>query len=140
MEGFRAAAHLRRKCLVSDAPNKVMKTLGPEGICPYIESLINMCIPSLRVSSSFSSLFPPPRPHFPLLIPRHLPSVPVASSRPLPLITAPLLLKLGVLARKLGGRVGVNVGHQQHGKQTTCFLPRSRVVNVYRNRSGQPCG
>lgn len=35
---------------------------------------------------------------------------------------------------------GGNVGHWQRCKQTTCFLPRSRVVNVDRNRCGQPCG
>lgn len=52
--GWKAAAHQRRKCLVSDAPSKVMKTLGPEGIFPYIESLINMCIPSLHVNPSSS--------------------------------------------------------------------------------------
>lgn len=37
-------------------------------------------------------------------------------------------------------RAWEKMGHKQHSKQTTCFLPRSRVVKcVDRNRSGQPC-
>lgn len=32
------------------------------------------------------------------------------------------------------------MGRKQHGKQTTCFLPRSRVVNVDRNRNGNLAG
>lgn len=37
-------------------------------------------------------------------------------------------------------RAWEKIGHKQHSKQTTCFLPRSRVVKcVDRNRSGQPC-
>lgn len=75
-----------------------------------------MSTPPLLSLHSFS----PSCPHFssssPSAHPRHLPSVPVTSSRPLPLIIAPLSLKQGVLARCVhreacggfGGEEGIN--------------------------------
>lgn len=156
LKGLCGAAQLRRKCKVSEALNKVMKTLGPEGICPYIESPINMCIPSLRVSSalpfssfSLSSSFSP-SPH-PLPQPLFIPSTFSSCLSPsFCLLTHPHPVLLSSFPSYLNKesslsvcvcvqRAWENIGHQQHGKQTTCFLPRSRVVNVDRNRSGQPC-
>lgn len=140
-----------------------MKTLGPEGICPYIESLINMCIPSPRVSSSSnsssllslrSSLFPssPLVLIFLSLTPSSSSVVfPPCLSRPLVHFLSSSLPSYQNRVSSLGACVRWEalrereggwwwMGHQQHDKQTTCLLPRSWVVNVDRNRSGQPCG
>lgn len=107
-----------------------MKTLGPAGICPYIESLINMCIPSLRVNSS-SSLSPPL-----VLIslflalsssPVTFPPSPSRSLVPYPLFIAPLSLKQGVLARCVRwealGEPGGGVCGASTALQTNHLLP-----------------
>lgn len=116
---------------------------------PYLGSIINThaFFPCTSRPSSFyrcpqpfsvffmsSSAFCfPPSPHHPLFFFLHtslLPSYQLFSSQPKGLVQPPVCAQ----------RAWEKRGHKQHGKQTTCFLPRSRVVKcVDRNRTGQPC-
>lgn len=103
--------------------------------CPHLLSI-------LTSSSSFSSH--PPYLH------HHLLSSPLtyhlSLHRPPPhrrrrhllllLVSSRVLFSLQCVCRESGKREGIN----NTGKQTTCFLLRSRVVKCAdRNRNGQPC-
>lgn len=107
------------------------------------------CIPSPHLSSSLFSLpscslclflvlscfaFSFSIPPSPSLLPSpHLALVLASSSSS---STARVLFSPPVCAQ----RAWEKMGHKQHGKQTTCFLLRSRVVKcVDGNRNGQPC-
>lgn len=105
--------------------------------CPF---LVLICFP-----------FSPHPHHFPL--PPLLTSITTSSSLHLPLVLASSSpaatsssssssslaqgsYSASSVCREPGKREGIN----NTGKQTTCFLPRSRVVKCAdRNRNGQPC-
>lgn len=142
-EGSSAAASLRRKVYVSEVLQNVMKTLERRDfsfyrqLCKHVHSFpASSPLPPFTRSQLLL-------PHHPSLrSPPHPPSSCHSISSAFPSCPRSILLLL-VQTRVSFGLVCAwreNMGHKQHGKQTTCFLPRSRVVNVDRNRNGNLAG